>query len=165
MSSLALLLKALPSLWFFLKEAVVGKGRLGPTNANARAKTPWRLIVMILFLAMILFLNHTIDLTTKNEELEKRLKESEKPKQTKVEEGFTRDHLELRLCQQQNQTNLNDLRIAEADKDRLVQDVQKLTLELLQCKVPPSEKKPPVDKNKKAADRLEKLEDNEGGSK
>lgn len=165
----ALLFKALPFLWYFLKEFVVGKKRLGPANQNTRQKMPWRLVVMALFLVMVLFVNHTMDLNDKNEELQKQLTESAKAPKP-VDEGvqiLTRDHVELRLCQQQNQTNLNDLRIAEADKDRLDDDIQRLTTELAACKAtPPQPVIPKVDKkNKKAAERLEKLEDIEGGSK
>lgn len=165
---LALIFKALPFLWHFIREYVVGGKKLQGNIAGARRKTPWRLIVMVLFLVLVLFLNHLMDLNAKNEELEKKIAAIAKApvKIAEAEPLLTRDHVELRLCQQSNQTVSADLKIAHAETTRLSQDVARLTAELASCKlgnqfIPNKPEKP---KNDRAAERLEKLEEKEGGS-
>lgn len=161
--SLALIVKALPFLWPFLRESLKKPKTGGPAG---RSKRPWRLIVIGLFLVLFLVVRHVSTLNDQNEALEKKLQELtlaiQKVPPPVTQQAITPDHVELRLCQQQYQSLMGDFRIAEADKERAQQDVAKLTAELAQCKAPPVKRIDPVKPKSNAADRLEKLEDKEG---
>lgn len=160
--SLALIVKALPFLWPFLRESLKKPKTGGPAG---RSKRPWRLIVIGLFLVLFLVVRHVSTLNDQNEALEKKLQEltlaiQKAPPPT--QQTITSDHVELRLCQQQYQSLMSDFRISEADKERALQDVARLTTELAQCKATPPMRIEPIKPKSNAADRLEKLEDKEG---
>lgn len=162
---LAAIIKALPFLWPFLKEYITRSSDPNPGPAN-RNKTPWRLIVLVLLFVVIMFVRHITELSDKNAELEKRILELANTKPPVVStppETITKDHVELRLCQQQYQTLMSDYRISEADKDRAIADLAKVSAELASCKAPQPPKIKSVPKND-AADRLEKLESKEGNN-
>ena len=160
---LALIIKALPFLWPFLRESLTKPKTGGPAS---RSKRPWRLIVLVLFLVLYLTGRHVSDLNDQNVALEKKLQELtvavQKAPPPVTTPAITPDHVELRLCQQQYQSLMSDFRITEADKERAQKDVALLTAELQQCKAPSPKPVVVIKPKSDAADRLEKLEDKEG---
>ena len=167
---LAAIIKALPSLWFLLKECLT-KPKDGVISPAARSKRPWRLIVIGLFGLIVLAFRYVLVVTDENAKLETKVKELASVKPVVATTTTTqappdmvsKDQMELRLLQQQFQSLQADYKVLSLSKNQLLLDNHKLTWELAQCKVPP--KVAPVEKSKSdAAKRLERLEDKEGNN-
>lgn len=163
---LAVIIKALPSLWFLLKECLT-KPKDGAISHAARNRRPWRLIVIALFGLIVLAFRYVLVVADDNAKLEAKVKELSAAKPavatTINPDMVSKDQMELRLLQQQYQSLQAEYKVLSLGKEQLLIDNQKITLELAQCRVPPKVAKPEKSTSE-AAKRLEQLEDKEGNN-